>query len=77
MNTQEELRRKVAGLESKVDLLETELGRLNSMLLDCGFPEGIETLKATIQDLLDEANDLSQLPPEDDRPNTQTLDPFA
>lgn len=73
MNTHQELRRNVAQLESKVDLLETELGNLNFMLIECGFPEGVETLKATIQDLLEEAGDASQLPPDDDRPSTQTL----
>ncbi|MBS0629972.1 MAG: hypothetical protein JSS30_07120 [Verrucomicrobia bacterium] len=72
VNTVNELRRKVAWLESKVDMLETELLKLNAMLIDCGFPEGVETLKATIQDLLAEANDpSSQFPPEDDRPHTQ------
>ncbi len=76
MDTQE-LRRKVAWLESKVDMLETELVKLNTMLVDCGFPEGVETLKATISDLLAEANDPSQLPPDEDGPYTQTLNPFA
>lgn len=76
MNNTEELRRKVAWLESKLDQIETELVNLNGMLVDCGFPEGVATLKATIEDLLSEANDPTRLPP-DDRPGTQTLDPFA
>lgn len=77
MNIVEELRKKVAYLESRSDMLETELGQLNTMLVDCGFPEGVETLKATIEDLLSEANDPSQLPPDDDRPSTQTYNPFV
>lgn len=76
MNNIDELRRKVAWLESRLDQVETELAQLNTMLVDCGFPEGVETLKATIEDLMSEANDHSQLPP-DDRPPTQTYDPFA
>ena len=77
MNNIVELRRKVAWLESRLDQLETEIGQLNHMLVDCGFPEGIETLKATINDLLAEASDPSQLPPDDRPPPTQTFDPFV
>lgn len=77
MNNHDELRKRIAWLETKVDMLETELVRLNTMLVDCGFPEGIETLKSTIEDLLAEANDPSRFPPEDDRPSTQTYDPFV
>ncbi len=44
----------VAALESKVDLLETELSYLNRILVKCGFPEGIKTLKSTVEDLLKE-----------------------
>ena len=49
-----DLRSKVAHLESKVDMLEAELGYLNEMLVRCGFPEGITTLKATVEELLAE-----------------------
>ncbi len=45
---------KVAGLETKVDMLESELSYLNEILTRCGFPEGIVTLKATVEDLLSE-----------------------
>ncbi len=48
------LRTAVAVLESKVDMLEAELGYLNEMLVRCGFPEGITTLKATVEELLAE-----------------------
>ena len=46
-------RARIAGLESQVDLLESELTDLNSMLIRCGFPEGIKTLKETVQELLE------------------------
>ena len=49
-----DLRSKVACLESKVDMLESELSYLNDMLIRCGFPEGIMTLKATVEELLAE-----------------------
>lgn len=44
----------IAALESQVDMLETELSYLNEMLLLCGFPKGIETLKMTVSELLKE-----------------------
>lgn len=44
----------VAQLESKVDFLESELTYLNRLLVNVGFPEGIETLKATAEELLAE-----------------------
>ncbi len=75
MSNTDELRRKVAWLESRVDQLESELVHLNHLLVGCGFPKGIDSLKATIQDLLSEMGD-SLLPPED-TPPTQTFDPFT
>lgn len=53
-NDERSLRTAVAVLESKVDMLEAELGYLNEMLVRCGFPEGITTLKATVEELLAE-----------------------
>jgi len=53
-NNERSLRTAVAVLESKVDMLEAELGYLNEMLVRCGFPEGIQTLKATVEELLAE-----------------------
>ncbi len=44
----------IASLESKVDMLESELSYLNEILIRCGFPEGISTLKATVEELLEE-----------------------
>lgn len=49
-----QLRARVASLESKVDMLESELMYLNDMLVRCGFPEGVKTLKETVQELLAE-----------------------
>ncbi|MES2274043.1 MAG: hypothetical protein V4487_07615 [Chlamydiota bacterium] len=46
--------KKIAGLESLVDHLKTELSYLNKILVKCGFPEGIETLKMTVAELLSE-----------------------
>lgn len=55
MNLQiNELERKVAGLESQLDLFLTERAELDQMLVRCGFPEGITTLKATVAELLSE-----------------------
>ncbi len=50
-----ELYRQIAGLESKVDHLESELYYVNEQLQKCGFPEGIQTLKKTIEELLVES----------------------
>lgn len=54
INDERSLRTAVAVLESKVDMLEAELGYLNEMLVRCGFPEGISTLKVTVEELLAE-----------------------
>ena len=54
MNDQKELQGKVAALESKVDMLESELSYLNHLLVRAGFPKGIQTLKATVEEILSE-----------------------
>ncbi len=43
---------KIANLESLVDHLKTELSYLNKLLTDCGFNEGISTLKLAAEELL-------------------------
>ncbi len=53
-NTEHQLKARVAFLESNVDMLESELMYLNDMLVRCGFPQGITTLKETVQELLAE-----------------------
>jgi hypothetical protein len=78
METRNELKARIARLESRLDLVESELTYLNELLQECGFPNGIQTLKATITDLLSEADDLYYpLDNEDDYPPTQTFNPFA
>ncbi|MCP5509826.1 MAG: hypothetical protein H7A39_05395 [Chlamydiales bacterium] len=47
-----ELKSKLAQLESKVDYLESELAYLDRILIECGFPEGVKTLKATVEEML-------------------------
>lgn len=42
----------IAALESKVDMLETELTYINQILINYGFSEGIQTLKTTIEEML-------------------------
>ena len=55
MNNTTELNSKIAGLESQVDLLESELSYIDQLLLKCGFPEGIKTLKMTVEELLSQS----------------------
>jgi len=57
MDNHQEINSKVAALESKVDMLETELSYLNELLVRCGFPEGIVTLKATVEELIAEMDE--------------------
>ena len=47
-------------LESRIDHLETELSYLNNLLVQCGFPEGIATLKMTAEELLKETLPVDQ-----------------
>ena len=63
-NTQNQLLSKIASLETKNDLLEAELMYLNEMLVRCGFPEGIKTLKETVEELLAEDPSVSHERPE-------------
>jgi len=44
--------KKIATLESVVDHLKTELSYLNQILVECGFSEGIVTLKQTVEEML-------------------------
>jgi hypothetical protein len=60
MDTKDEVKRfkaRIAALESKLDFFETEFINLNHMLQECGFPNGIETLKQTVQEVLSEEED--------------------
>ena len=53
----DDLVRVISKQESKIDLLETELTYLNGLLVNVGFPEGIATLKASAEELLQETSD--------------------
>lgn len=65
MEQSTELRRRVAFLESRLDQVESELSYINKLLIECGFPEGLDSLKLTIHDLLgDEAGDSFERPSE-------------
>lgn len=48
----EALKAQNAALESKIDMLETELSYLHDILTQCGFPEGIQSLKASVEEVL-------------------------
>lgn len=52
MNNKEKDAR-IALLETQVDYFESELTYLNRLLINCGFTEGVQTLKRTVEDLLD------------------------
>lgn len=65
MESNLELKRRVSQLESRLDQREAELSYLNTLLLNCGFPEGIQSLKYTIEDLLrDESSQSHSFPPD-------------
>ncbi len=76
MSNKEELERKVAWLESRLDQAESELSHLNQLLVTCGFSEGVRTLKLTIEDLLDETGNIYLFPPNEENP-PRTIDPFG
>lgn len=47
-----DLNQKIATLESLVDHLKTEITYLNQLLIECGFTEGITTLKMAAEDMI-------------------------
>ena len=51
---EKDLYRKIARLQSKLDMLETEIVYLNQILKKCGFQQGVETLKVCALELLAE-----------------------
>jgi hypothetical protein len=56
----------IATLESRVDMLEAELDYINQLLLKFGFPEGIDSLKLAIEELLDDEDFPPPPPPKGD-----------
>lgn len=53
MNKEE--RKDLARLESKLDILEAEITYLDIILRKSGFPQGIATLKNTVEEILRES----------------------
>lgn len=47
--------RELARLESKIDILEAEYAYLDAILRKAGFPQGILTLKNTVEEILEES----------------------
>ena len=47
------LRARVAVLESQLDLIQAERTHLNALLVECGFPNGIQTLMGTVEEVLE------------------------
>lgn len=48
-----ELQAKAAKLETRIDFLETQFYRLDAMLTDFGFDEGIKTLAETLHEAME------------------------
>lgn len=53
--------REIAKLTSQIDYLEAELVYLNRILMEVGFPEGITTLKTSVEELIEETLEVAQL----------------
>lgn len=51
-----DLNKKLARLESQVDVLHAELSHLDRILKKSGFTNGIETLKSTVEEILKEVD---------------------
>lgn len=52
-NSLESLRSRNAQLETRVDFLETQFQRLDEMLVQFGFDEGIKTLAETLNEAME------------------------
>ncbi len=52
MSEEEVLKERIAQLESRVDLLETEFDHLDRMLKQFGFEEGIKTLAEALNEVI-------------------------
>ena len=42
----------MASMETKIDMLEAEISYLDQLLIECGFPNGIATLKEAAKELI-------------------------
>lgn len=57
MSNEEKLLKRVSELESLNDQLQTEIRYLDKLLRKVGFQDGLTTLKAAAQELLDRDQD--------------------
>jgi len=58
----DDLKHRVAVLESRIDQLESELSYTNELLIKIGFPDGIQGLKETIEEVLSDSNGYEDFP---------------
>lgn len=56
----------IANLESKIDLLESEIEHLNELLIKFGFSKGVEGLKESIREILRAENNSLSAEEKDD-----------
>lgn len=49
---EQKLRAKMALLESQMDFMESDMTHLDDMLKECGFSEGLKTLKASVEEFI-------------------------
>lgn len=54
MDKVEKLLSQKAALETKLDLMEAESAHLHKLLVKCGFPKGVESLKIAAHEILSE-----------------------
>ena len=52
LDDREELKNRNAQLESKLDQLEAELAYVNHLLIEVGFPDGVQGLKEALEEVL-------------------------
>ena len=53
---QDQLKKKIAKLESLCDQLQAEMDYLDKLLIEVGFEEGLKTLKAAAIELIEKKN---------------------
>jgi len=58
MDEDKKIKREIAYLESFNDMLFTEIKYLDKLLRLSGFPKGLDSLKVTAEEMLEEGEDL-------------------
>lgn len=58
--TKAQLMKKIAYLESVNDLLSTEVNYIDHLMRTIGFAEGLVTVKATAQEIIEKGYDLEE-----------------